>query len=202
MPRRDRRHGDSGADIHPLAPVVGFGGNRRIMTAHDGVIAERRDHARPMCGGKPRQRGKIEMIVMAVRHQHDVDRRQVDKGDARIVHSFGTDETERRSALRPNRIEQDIQASRLNEEAGMTDIGNAPGLAFDPRRRTIGTGRWRPGRPLRLGPAPMPIDKPAQQIRPAFRRRGMRVEKALAVEVIGDRAIVIARHSDPNIVLG
>ena len=33
------------------------------------------------------------MIVVAVRHQHDVDRRQISKGDARIVNAFRSDET-------------------------------------------------------------------------------------------------------------
>ena len=76
----------------------------------------------------------------------------------------------------------------------MADIGDAAGRAFDARRRTVGIRRRRPGRPLCPGAAPVAIDQPAQQIPPAPRRRAVGVEKALAVEMIGDRTGVIARH--------
>lgn len=49
MPRGNERHRDSHADIDPNVPVVGFRCNRGIVIAHDGVIAERRDHA---CGAE------------------------------------------------------------------------------------------------------------------------------------------------------
>jgi hypothetical protein len=77
----------------------------------------------------------------------------------------------------------------------MADIGNAPARAIDARRRTVGIRRWRPGRPLRLGGAPVTIDEPPQQITSASRRRTVRVEEPCAVKVIGDRTIVIVRHS-------
>ena len=177
---------------HPIVPVVGFSGDCRIAIAHDGVIAERRDDARAMRGGEPRQCLDIQMIVVCVRYQDDIDRRQVGEGDARIVHAFRPGETERRRALRPYRVEQHIETGGLNEPACVADIGHAPAGAFDARRRAIGKRRRRPSRPLRPRAAPIAIGHPAQQIPPAARRRAVAVEKALAVEVVGNRAGVIS----------
>ena len=66
------------------------------------------------------------MVVVAVRDQHDVDRRQVGEGDARIVDALRAEEAEGRGAPRPDRVEQHIEPRRLNEQAGMADIGYAP----------------------------------------------------------------------------
>src|SRR6266478_4698595 len=61
-----------------------------------------------------------------------------------------------------------------------------PPVPADGRREATG--------PRRLGGAPVAIDHPTQQIAPAFRRRAARVEEALAIEMVGDGASVIARH--------
>src|ERR1700730_8823459 len=194
MPRGNERHCNSPGKIHAIVPVVGFDSDCAIVISHDGVIAEWRDDAGSMCACQPRQSSKIEMIVVAVRHQHDIDRRQVCKDDTWIVDPFRPDKAERRRARRPHRVEQHIQTRGLNEPAGMADIGNAPVRAVDACRRTIGVRRWCPGRPLRLGAAPVTIDEPTQQIASASRLRAARVEEPRAIKMIGDRAFVIARH--------
>src|SRR5260370_12378043 len=104
MPRGNERHRDSHADIYPTMPIVGFGSDCRIVVAHDGVSAERRDDACGMCCRNPRQSGEIEMIIMAMRHQHDIDWWQICKGDAWIVDTFRPNEPKRRRALRPHRV--------------------------------------------------------------------------------------------------
>jgi len=48
---------------------------------------------RAMRGRYPRQGADIEMIVVAVRHQHDIDRRQIGKSNARVVNALWSDET-------------------------------------------------------------------------------------------------------------
>jgi len=73
MPRSNKRHRNSRADVHLILPVVGFGPDCRIVISHDGVIAERRNDACAMRGCQPRQSSEIEMIVVAVRYQHDID---------------------------------------------------------------------------------------------------------------------------------
>src|SRR5271156_6415292 len=59
--------------------------NCRIVISHDGVVAKGRDDARAMRSREPRQGGDIEMVVVTVRYQHDIDRRQVRKCNTRIV---------------------------------------------------------------------------------------------------------------------
>ena len=105
MLRRHQRDSDACTKIDAVVPIVRFGRDCRIVIAHDGVVAERRDDARAMRRGEPRQRVDIEMIVMAVGHQHDVDGRQIRERDAGIVHALRSDGAERRGSLRPHGIE-------------------------------------------------------------------------------------------------
>jgi hypothetical protein len=76
--------------------------------AHDDVITERRDDARAVRRCYPRQSADIEMIVVAVRHQDDIDRRQIGKRDAGVVNALWPDKAGRRRALRPHWIEQNV----------------------------------------------------------------------------------------------
>jgi hypothetical protein len=157
MPRRNERHRCVGADLHAIVPIMSLGRDRLIVRAHDRIVAERHDNARAVSGGKPRQRCDIKMVVMRMRDQDDIDRRQVRKGDAGIVHPFRPDPPKGRGAHRPDRIEQNVEACDLEEKARMPDIGNPAGGAVDPRRRPVGMGRSRPGRPFCPGAAPVAI---------------------------------------------
>src|SRR5580692_3881843 len=123
------------------------------------------------------------MIVMGVRYQHDVDRRQVGKGDARIVDSLWADVAERRGAFRPYGVDEDVETGGLDQPTGVADIGDAACRAFDARRRAIGKRRWRPIRPLCPGAAQPALQEPAQEITPAARRCRLAVEEALTVEM-------------------
>jgi hypothetical protein len=125
MSHRHKRHRNAVAKFDAVAPITTFGGDCRIVIAHDDVLAKRCDHARPVRGREPRQRGDVEMIVMAMRYQHGVDRRQVGKGDTRIVDTLRPETEERRGAGRPDRVQQHVQAGRLDEETGVADIGHA-----------------------------------------------------------------------------
>jgi len=46
--RRSERDGYALIDRDPIVPIVRFGRHRRIMIAHDGVVAQRRDDQRAM----------------------------------------------------------------------------------------------------------------------------------------------------------
>ncbi len=87
MVRRHADNADAVAEIDALMPVVGLGADRGIVILDDGVVAERRDDAAMEFRGEARQRFRVEMVVVTVRHQHDVDRRQRVERDARIVHA-------------------------------------------------------------------------------------------------------------------
>jgi hypothetical protein len=83
------------------------------VAAHDRVITKRRDDARPMRGGEPRQGRQIEMVVVAVRDQDGIDRWQCFECDARIVDTPRAGKAHRRDALGPDRVEQEIEPSGL-----------------------------------------------------------------------------------------
>ena len=95
MPHRHERHGDAGAEQHALVPVVGLRRDRGIVGAHDGVVAERRDDARAMGRGEPREGRDVEVVVVIMRDQHRVDCRQRVERDAGIVDALGPGEAER-----------------------------------------------------------------------------------------------------------
>jgi hypothetical protein len=63
-----------------IVPIMSFGRDRLSTRAQSHRC--RAHNARAMSGRKPRQRRDIEMIVVRVRNQDDIDRRQVRKGDA------------------------------------------------------------------------------------------------------------------------
>jgi len=84
--RGNERYRDSRADIDAFFPIISFGCNCRIKIAHDSVVTERCDYARTMRGCYPRQSTDIEMVIVAVRHQHDVNTRQITKCYARIIY--------------------------------------------------------------------------------------------------------------------
>jgi len=110
VPRRHQGHREFIAEFDTVVPVERLGLDGGISAAHGDVVAKRRDDARRELCLQFRQRRKVEMIVMSVRHQHDVDFGQCLECDAGIVVSFRPGEGKRRGALRPHGIDQDIQA--------------------------------------------------------------------------------------------
>ena len=145
VPRRHQRDGDVSAELDPLVPVIGLGADRRVVSLHDGVVAERRDDARPMRGREARQRLGVEMVVVAMRDQHDVDRRQRVEGDAGIVDALRPGEAHRRDALRPDRIDQDVAARR---SAAAASRGPHRRCAIPAPRRARAAGRCRGSAPM------------------------------------------------------
>src|SRR5579871_143751 len=130
------------------------------------------------------------MVVVTMRHEHKVDRRQALESNARIVHALRPDKGEGRGALGPHRVAQNVHARGLDQYARMADIGNADGFSFDPRRRLVGESAWRT-----LGPRLAAFAEEAQHVAGLFQGRALRVEEALAVEVIGNRTVIITGES-------
>jgi len=125
------------------------------------------------------------MIVMAVRHQDDVDLRQRFERDTRVVDTLRSGPTNRRSTHRPYRIDQNVQATGLDQPARVADIGQPHLVAVNALRRRIG---MRARRPLRPGlPLPVAPELPAQHLAKRFRRHAIGIEKPSAVKMIGHR---------------
>ena len=68
--------------------------------------------------------GIVEMIVVVVRLEHDIERREIIERDPRWDPPSGTRERHRRGALAPHRIGEDVAAVDLNQQAGVSDPGN------------------------------------------------------------------------------
>jgi len=64
-----------------------------------------------LVGGYPPQRAPVEVIKMRMRHEYEVNRRQMLDFKARLFQSF--DDLE---PFRPNRIDQDVYLVRLDEK--------------------------------------------------------------------------------------
>src|ERR1044072_8705669 len=61
------------------------------------------------------------MGVVIVRLEHDVERRQVVELDSRRHPAARTGERDRRGALAPHRVGEDVETRALNEQGGMPD---------------------------------------------------------------------------------
>ena len=114
--------------------------------AQDRVVAEAGDDQRPVALPEAAQRRQVHMVVMIVADEDEVDPRQVLEADAGRAHPARADEGERRGALRPDRIGEDVEALGLDEHGGMADPGDQHLVARDAARR-----HGRPDRHL-LGP--------------------------------------------------
>ncbi len=125
---------------------------------------------------------------MAMRDQHDVDLRQLLEGDAGIVVPLRSGEADRRDPLRPDRVNEDVEAAGLDQPAGMADEGEPQPIAVDPRRRGVGMGAGRPVGPF--GAIPLAAELPAQHLAQRLWRCAVRIEEGQAVEMVGDRAVI------------
>ena len=146
MLRGRKRHIYRGRERDPLAPVVGLGTQGRVVTAQDRVVAERHDDAAGMDPRQRRQGREIHVVVMVVRDEDRVERRQCFHRDAGRAHALRPGEGERAGAPRPDRVDEQVEPGRLDEVARVADRGDPerrPGEAFDRRRgrRVVDAGR-------------------------------------------------------------
>src|SRR5881396_2912208 len=123
------------------------------------------------------------MVVMTVRYQHDVDRRQRLERNARVVATLRPGPAHRRRPRRPHRIDQDVQSGRLDQPAGVADKRQSYLVATDPRWRRVGMLARHPHWPgLSL---PARAELPTQHFTERFWRRTVGIEEAHAVEMVG-----------------
>ena len=97
----------------------------------DQIADADRNHDR-LIGCDPGQGAPVEMIEVRVGHENEIDRRQVMNFEARLFEPL--DDLQ---PFRPDRIDQDIDFVRLNQERGVSDPGNAD-FAFANFRETAG----------------------------------------------------------------
>ena len=78
------------------------------------------------------------MIEMRVRHENEIDRRQMMNFETRLLEPL-----DHLQPLRPDRIDQEIDLVRLNQERGVPDPGDADFAFADFRETAAGHDRRR-----------------------------------------------------------
>src|SRR6266849_4984456 len=152
------------------------------VTLHQGCVAEGSDDLR---AGQTLQRRHVEMIVMIVADQNDVDGRKVLEANSRRSMTFWAGKAERRNALGPHRIGEDVHPINLNERGRMIDERDAELAVADTLRRRRAVRRVHPAWPVATPAIELPFQKCAFAL-PS--RTG--IVKTAAVEVIADRTAV------------
>ena len=139
-----------------------------------------------MRDGQPANGRHIEMIVVIVRDDHDVHRRQILECQRGRREPLRARERERARALRPLRIREDVHAVELNQQRGMADPGHGrlgpvlaqrAAVARDARERgrTRREGRRHHARREEADPRP----------EPGPRLAGCRIDEAVLAMVRG-----------------
>ncbi len=160
--RRHQRHRHAVAEFDAILPVERLGFDGGVRVAHGDIVAERRDHARREFRREFRQRREIEMVVMAMRDQHDVDLRQRVERNAGVVVPLGPGEGDGRGPHRPHRIDENVEIRRLDQPGDMADERQPDLVAADARRRRIAVRVRHPIRPA--GALPVGAELPAQHL--------------------------------------
>ena len=161
MPHWHHRHRDIAAQGHAHVPVIGLDARRGSMTPDNAVVPERRDDPRAVRRRQSRQGGNVEMVVVAMGDERHIDRRQRIKGDSGIVDALRSRESHRRGTLGPDRINEDVQAAGLEQQACVSYERDAPvARIIHPLRRLVGKGTR-----IALGPRhALPGELPANEV--------------------------------------
>ena len=184
--RREMLRRNRGDDAARLPPVEL--GRIDAVSPHQGAVAERREDRRAC---QASERRDVEMIVVIVADEHEIDRRKIFEADAGRPVSLRTDRADRRRALGPDRIGEDVHAVDLNQRRRMIDEGDSQLAVSDAGRRRRTEGRVAPLAPRAALASEHPFQKRALAL-PA----GVRVVKSLAVEVIALRTAITRRGDE------
>src|SRR5436305_12503961 len=140
------------------------------------------------------------MVVMRMRDEHRVERRQIIERDAGVIDPLRAGPRRRAGAFRPDGVDQDVDALRLDEHRRMADEGDAQRRSFRALRRHVADA----GKLLRPGRTRTAAELPFEEIEAAALGRVAGKEKPCSVEVIGDRAAIIGifRHGRASALYG
>jgi hypothetical protein len=159
-----------------------FGGEAR-------ADAERNRESRPPLRADATQRGHIEMIVVIVTLQNQINGGKLIEVNSRRAVARRSDPGKRAGAMGPDGIAKNIEALHLDQKRGMADERGADfsvvyAFGWSGTRRRVNP--FAPGR----GPASA---QPFEDAGAAVRHGGhavARIEKMLAVEVVGNRSAI------------
>ena len=123
-----------------LAPVQ-LDRVRDATILEPGLEAQRHDEARIEDARQAADRCLVEMVVVVVRDQDEVDRRQIVEGNARRRVPADADQpVEGTGSIGPGGIGQEIQPVELYQDGGVTDPGHRRAARVVPQRLRIRRG--------------------------------------------------------------
>ena len=182
MPRR-RRGDPQGAQGNVLPPVQLGGVDAKV--ADEVRIAQRSDEDWGVAALDLPQTGKIHVVIMIMRQQHDVRTRQVLQWDAGRANSLGTGPGDGGTAFTEDRVSQYDDAGKPDQKTRMIDEGNGHGAVWHCLGRR---GIYRVLRHLGRPCGSLVLQPPAQYLEQAAGRPGdTGIEEAAAVVVVGGR---------------
>lgn len=111
--------------------------------ANEIEIAQRYNRARDALFRETTQRRKIQVVIMVVGDQHDVNRRQLLKANARVLTPPGAGPGDRAAPFGPDGVGQDVEAVHLDQKRRVADRGHHKLSLPDPGRRR-GSGQKIP----------------------------------------------------------
>jgi hypothetical protein len=155
---------DARIQANTVTPVAALDGNGVVGAADDGIVAERHDDAGPVSAPETRERAEVHVVVVVVADEDRVDGRQVVEGDAGRGVSRRPGKHQRAGALRPDWVEEDIEAVDLDEETRMTHERGAATTFFRPRRRSVRDGGRQCARPSGGAGAKLPAEHVGQAV--------------------------------------
>src|SRR5436190_398626 len=125
--RAGRQRNFNGTKLHRL-PVIELVHDVEAQIVHQIADADRHDDwlIRRDLGERP----PIEMVEMRVRYQNEINRGQMMNFEARLLEALN-----HLQPLRPDRIDQEVDLVRLNQERGVSNPGDAD-LTFADFRKT------------------------------------------------------------------
>ena len=69
--------------------------------------------------------GRVHVVVVVVGDEHGVDGREIRETDSGKIVATRAEELEGTDAIRPDGVNEDVNAGGLNEKRGMSDAGDA-----------------------------------------------------------------------------
>src|SRR5271156_2037657 len=151
-----------------------------------GADAERGGKNGAPAGGDAAQGGKVEMIVVVVTLEHEINGGKLVEMNSGGAVARRSDPGEGAGAMGPDGIAENVEAFELDEDRGMTDEGGADFSVVNAFGRSGAGRRVNPFAPG-CGAA---SEQPFERASAAVHGGDTRIEKMLAVEMVGDRSVV------------
>ena len=181
------RHADIFRDGKHCPPIPGLHFNLRRVRVDYCVVPMRSENPRAMDFPKPSHSVGVKVVVVIMGYEQRIDRRQILKSNGGWIVAVRPGPLDRARARGPHWINQDIAATCLNEIGSVADVRDLQVLDS-----LCGAHAHPSGDHLRPGNC-LAKELPFEDFQQALvRGRQTRMKKPDAIEMVGDRPLIIA----------